>query len=161
MKRRVTILALTTTALVVFVGMVSTFGSPVRAGGATRIGGIGYFAGMEQCPDPEGDSPDIAILMTGTLEGCLYVFFESGKCPTGGTYRETGSELFVGTYRGESGTFETTYVFTAKYESCSELAGEIFGRCQHPIVRDSGTGVFEGVTGRFDIKSRFHPLEIL
>ena len=29
---------------------------------------------------------------------------------------------------------------------------EIFGRCQHPIVAGSGTGVFEGVTGRLDFK---------
>jgi hypothetical protein len=46
----------------------------------------------------------------------------------------------------------TTYRFTAKYKDCPNLVEEIFGRCQHPIVEGSGTGDFEGVTGRFDIK---------
>jgi hypothetical protein len=45
-----------------------------------------------------------------------------------------------------------TYRFEAKYEDVDNLAGEIFGRCQHVIVDGSGTGVFEGVAGRFNIK---------
>ena len=32
------------------------------------------------------------------------------------------------------------------------LVLEILGRCQHPIVAGTGTGVFEGVTGRLDFK---------
>jgi hypothetical protein len=67
-----------------------------------------------------------------------------------------GREYFVGTYNEEAGTFWTTYKFEAKFEDCSEdgsyLGMEIFGRCQHPIVKGSGTGVFEGVTGRLDFK---------
>ena len=88
--------------------------------------------------------------MTGDLEGCLYVFVETAESSPSGTYRETGTELFVAS--GGAGTFRTTYRFEGKYEDVANLAGEIFGRCQHVIVEGSGTGVFEGVTGRFDIK---------
>ena len=92
---------------------------------------------------------DFALLMTGDLEGCLYPFVdvENTKSSPSGTYRETGTELFVGSWGDETGTFETTYRFEAKYEDVDDPATEIFGRCQHPIVRGSGTGVFEGVTG--------------
>jgi hypothetical protein len=90
--------------------------------------------------------------MTGSFSGCHYVFVESSRCSPGGAYFETGTETFVGTYNGESGTFETNYVFTATYLDCPNLVGEIAGRCQHPIVDGSGTGIFEGVSGRFDMK---------
>ena len=63
-----------------------------------------------------------------------------------------GIETFVGEYEGMDGTFNTTYLFTAKYVDCATLAEEIWGRCQHPIITGSGTGDFSGVTGRFDIK---------
>ena len=78
------------------------------------------------------------------MEGCLYTDFKTQKSSPSGTYRETGTELFVGSYLGRSGRFETTYRFEAKYDLAGE---EIFGRCQHPIVKGSGTGVFKGVTG--------------
>ncbi|MGD8710920.1 MAG: hypothetical protein PVF40_11060, partial [Ectothiorhodospiraceae bacterium] len=45
-----------------------------------------------------------------------------------------------------------SYLFTAKLGSCPNTQTEIFGRCQHPIEKGSGMGVFEGVVGRFDIK---------
>jgi hypothetical protein len=53
-------------------------------------------------------------------------------------------------------SFQTTYKFEAKYEGCAAdgayISAELKGRCQHPIVEGSGTGVFEGVTGRLDMK---------
>jgi len=94
--------------------------------------------------------------MTGDLNGCLYVFVDEYECSPSGTYREEGREKFIGTYNGQSGTFWTTYKFEAKYEGCSPdgsyLGAEIFGRCQHPIVAGSGTGVFSGVTGQINFK---------
>ena len=94
--------------------------------------------------------------MTGDLEGCLYTYVDEFKCSPSGTYYEVGREYFVGTYKGEYGTFWTNYKFEAKYEGCAEngsyVGAEIKGRCQHPIVAGSSTGVFEGVTGRLDIK---------
>ena len=121
-------------------------------GGATQISGIGYFAEPAECNDPEGQGSDYDLTMTGDLEGCHYVFVETARCSAGGAYSETGTETFVGLYDGAPGTFRTTYLFTAKYEDCANLAGEIAGRCQHPIIAGSGEGVFEGVTGRFDMQ---------
>ena len=95
---------------------------------------------------------DYALDMDRDLEGCLYTFVETADCSPSGTYRETGNELFVGEYNGEVGTFRTTYKFEAKYEDCPNLVGEIFGRCQHPIVEGSGRGVFQGVSGELFFK---------
>lgn len=123
--------------------------------GATQIRGIGVYAEIPEC-DYEAMGAAYAVLMTGDLEGCFYVFIEEYDCSPSGTYRETGREYFVGTYKGETGTFWTTYRFEGKFEGCAEdgsyIGAEIFGRCQHPIVDGSGTGVFEGVTGRMDFK---------
>ena len=123
---------------------------PELAGGATQISGVGFYdddVPDVTCDDPEGAGADYALVMTGDLEeGCLYAFVETAVSSPSGTYRETGTELFVAS--DGSGTFETTYRFEAKYD----LAGEIFGRCQHPIVEGSGTGIYEGVSGRIDMK---------
>lgn len=152
MKRRLTILALTVLAVVALISVVFTVTSSALAGGATQISGISRFAGAGECDNPEGAGSDYALTMVGDLNGCLYAFVETFECSPSGTYRETGTEIFVGNYNGMAGTFETNYRFTAKYKDCPNLVEEIFGRCQHPIVEGSGTGDFEGVTGRFDIK---------
>ena len=124
---------------------VSAAPSPAHAGGATQISGIGVYADEATCDDPEGEGADYALILDGDLEGCLYAFVETAKSSPSGTYRETGTEVFVAS--DGSGTFETTYRFEAKYEDLDGPATEIFGRCQHPIVKGSGTGVFKGVTG--------------
>jgi len=153
MKRRLTIVALTALTLVALISVVLTAPSPVLAGGATQISGVGFFDESGVCDAGVGD---FALIMTEDLEGCLYVTVETFDCSPSGTYRETGTEYFVGEYNGEAGTFRTTYKFEAKYEGCADdgsfLGAEIFGRCQHPIVKDSGTDVFAGVTGRLDFK---------
>ena len=121
-------------------------------GGATQISGIGSYAEPGECNDPEGQGSDYVLIMTGDLEGCHYAFIETARCSPGGAYSETGTETFVGLYNGAPGTFKTTYLFTAKYKDCANLVGEIAGRCQHPLIAGSGEGVFEGVTGRLDMK---------
>jgi hypothetical protein len=151
MKRRLTILTLTTLAAVALIGVVWTAPSPALAEGATQISGVGVFDEEDVC-DIESVGADLALVMTGDLEGCLYTFIETAESSPSGTYRETGTETFVGSYSEEAGTFETTYRFEAKYEDVDNLLGEIFGRCQHPIVEGSGTGIFEGVSGRLDFK---------
>jgi len=126
----------------------------MKDNGATQISGVGFLATTDEC-DFASQGAAYAVRMTGDLVGCLYVFIDDFECSPSGTYREEGRELFVGTYNGESGTFSTTYKFEAKYEGCADgspLGAEIFGRCQHPIVEGSGEGVFEGVTGRLDMK---------
>ena len=51
---------------------------PVSADGAMQISGTARFPVEVECDDlvtgPEGQSRDFAKLMTGDLEGCLYVF---------------------------------------------------------------------------------------
>ena len=124
-------------------------------GGAKQISGVGLFDATDEC-NSAGQGAAYALTLTGDLEGCHYFFIDEFECSPSGTYRELGRELFVGTYKGQAGTFWTTYRFEAKYEGCAEngaaLGLEIFGRCQHPIVEGSGTGVFEGVSGRLLFK---------
>ena len=126
-----------------------------NATGATQISGVGFFDAIDAC-NSAGQGATYSITMTGDLTGCFYTFVDEYECSPSGTYREVGREYFVGTYKGESGSFWTNYKFEAKYEGCAEngsyIGAEIKGRCQHPIVKGSGTGVFEGVTGRMDFK---------
>jgi len=126
-----------------------------NAAGATQISGVGFFDATDAC-NSAGQGAAYALTLTGDLEGCHYFFVDDFECSPSGTYREVGREYFVGTYKGESGSFWTNYKFEAKYEGCAEngsyVGAEILGRCQHPIVTGSGTGVFEGVTGRLDFK---------
>jgi hypothetical protein len=150
-KPRLNIFPFTALAVAACVGIVVAVPAPALAQGARQISGIGFFASGE-CADSEGQGSDFAITMTGDLQGCHYVFVATAECSPSGTYIETGTETFVGHYKGEAGTFDTTYKFEAKYEDCPNLLGEILGRCQHPITAGSGTGVFEGVTGRLDMK---------
>jgi hypothetical protein len=121
-----------------------------QTAGATQISGIGFFDLAGECDEVLGSTFNYTL--TGDLEGCHYVFVESAVCAAGGAYRETGTETFVGQYKGAPGTFETTYLFTATYTDCANLSGQIVGRCQHPIVAGSGEGVFEGVIGRLDMQ---------
>src|SRR5918993_3869984 len=149
MKRRLTILTLTTLAAVALIGVVWTAPSPALAEGATQISGEAVLDEADTC-DSASVGADFALLMTGDLDGCLYTFVQTAQSSPSGTYRETGTELFVASEG--AGTFETTYRFEAKYEDVDNLAGEPFGRCQHPIVEGSGTGIYEGVSGRIDMK---------
>jgi hypothetical protein len=124
-----------------------------RTSGAVQLSGTGYYASAAEC-DYQSEEAAYAIRMTGDLQGCLYAFIDDFECSPSGTYREEGREYFVGTYNGQTGTFWTTYRFEARYEGCEggPLGAEIFGRCQHPIVAGSGTGVFDGVTGQLNFK---------
>ena len=150
MKRRLTVLTLTTLAIVAFISVASTGPSPAFAGGATQISGVAFFDEAEAPVCAPVMGYDYALVMTKDLEGCLYTDVKTAESSPSGTYRETGTELFVDSEG--AGTFETTYRFEAKYEDASTQTGEIFGRCQHPIVEGSGTGIFEGVSGRIDFK---------
>ena len=68
-------------------------------------------------------------------------------------YIESGKEIFVGSLNGgPDGTFSTTYKFESKWDPDVSTGSEVDGRCQHPIVEGSGTGGFDGATGRADFK---------
>jgi hypothetical protein len=149
-KQRLTLLTLTTLAAVAIISVVSTAPSPALEGGATQISGVGFFDEVDVC-NSASVGADFALIMTGDLEGCLYTFVDTAESSPSGTYRETGTELFVPP-DGVS-MFETTYRVEAKFEDVDNLAGTIFERCQHPIVEGSGTGIFEGVSGHLFIRA--------
>jgi hypothetical protein len=140
--------------VMVMLALMLATASPALAGGATQISGVAFFDDPDPevaaCKDTERLGATYALIMTEEttegLDGCLYTFVDEDvrKSPSG-TYLETGRELFVAS--DGSSTFETTYRFEAKYEDVDNLIGEIFGRCQHPIVEGSGTGIYEGVSG--------------
>ena len=151
-KMKRTISALVALTMMAFISAVFAAPTATRVEGAKQLSGIGYFAAIGECTtDPEGQGASFALTMTGSLSGCHYVFVETSRCSPGGAYYETGTEIFVGTYDGQPGTFTTNYVFTAKYADCPNLTGEVAGRCQHPFT--GGTGVFLGVKeARIDMK---------
>jgi hypothetical protein len=126
-----------------------------KGSGASQVDGVSFLAEAAECDVPT-QGATYALRMTGDLEGCLFIFIDEFECSPSGTYREIGREYFVGNYNGGTGSFWTTYKFEAKYEGCAAnggpLGAEIFGRCQHPIVEGSGTGVFAGVYGRLEMK---------
>ena len=151
MKRRLTISATLTILALISAVLAAPF--PPRVEGAKQISGIGYYAEPGACTDSEGGGSSYNLTLTGSLSGCHYVFVEAAQCTPGGAYKESGYEIFVGKYDGQPGTFKTTYLFTAKYLDCPNLAGEVTGRCQHPFVNGSGTGVFEGIReARLDMR---------
>jgi hypothetical protein len=139
-------------AVFVLFAVMLLLSSPSLAGGATQISGTAEFAEEGECTDSEGAGAVLALDFDGDLDGCFYVFPETGKCTPSGVYLETGKDLFVGNYNGGSGTFWMTYRFEGKFEDCPNLVGEVFGRCQHPIMAGTGTVVFENATGRLGIK---------
>ena len=153
MKRRFTTSALATLTMMALISAVFAGPSPTRSQGAKQIAGVGFFALEGECTDAEGNGSSYNLTLTGSLTGCHYVFVEESRCLASGAYYESGTETFVGTYNGQYGTFRTTYVFTAKYLNCETFAGEVAGRCEHPFINDSGTGVFEGIKeARIDMR---------
>ena len=138
-------------------GMLVALSTPASAA-TTQISGVSHAATTGECgPPPAGfaDFTDFTMVMTGDLEGCWYMKIETSKdngAPSG-VYLESGREVFVGSLNGgPEGTFATTYKFESKWDPDVSTGSEVHGRCQHPIVKGSGTGGFEGVSGRLDFK---------
>jgi hypothetical protein len=130
--------------------------NPMASDAATQLsGGANYDAA--QCPSPPAGYGDFTsypgLAMTGSLEGCLYAKVTASKETPAGVYLESGEEVFIGSLDGGPvGTFATTYKFESKWDPYVSSGVELHGRCQHPIVVGSGTGGFDGATGRLDIK---------
>ena len=131
---------------------------PVNAAGTTQISGSGYYddaAGTECGAPPAGFDSYPGLVLSGDLEGCLFTDVLGSRfheAPSG-IYIETGRELIVASLNGAPmATFETTYRFESKWDPDAATGVEVKGRCQHPIAKGSGTGVFTGATGRLDFK---------
>ena len=151
MKRRFTVSALTALTMMALISGVFAGSAPTQSQGAKQISGLGVYAAEGACTHSDGNEADYKLTLTGSLEGCHYVFIETSRCLDNGAYYESGTELFIGQYNGQEGTFRTTYVFTAKYHDCNSFTGEVAGRCQHPFV--NGTGVFAGLKeARIDMR---------
>ena len=136
--------------------------NPMAGDAATRVdklklsqlSGDAYYDAV-QCPAPPPGYADFTsypgLVLMGSLEGCLYTKVITTKETPGGVYLESGEEVIVGSLAGGLvGTFATTYKFEGKFDPASGV--QLHGRCQHPIVKGSGTGGFEGATGRLNFK---------
>jgi hypothetical protein len=146
------------TVLFVLVGLMVALAAP--AGAATnQLSGVGVFDTTGECPDPPAGYEDFTslppLVMTGSLEGCLYtkVVSANDNGAPSGVYQERGEEVFVGSLDGGPvGMFATTFKFTSQWDPDVSTGLEVRGRCQHPIVAGSGTGGFAAATGRLDFK---------
>ena len=132
--------------------------APANAVGATQISGVGVYddaAGSECGPRPAPFDDTPGLILTGSLEGCLFtdVLTETDHGTPSGIYLQTGRELIVASMNGGPvERFTTTYKFESKWSPDVSTGVEVKGRCQHPIVKGSGTGSFAGATGRLDFK---------
>ena len=116
--------------------------SPLAANAATNqlSGAVSYDP--VQCPGPPPGYEDFTsypgALLTGSLEGCLYVKIGTSKLIPSGVYLESGQEVFIGSLNdGPEGTFTTTYKFESKWDPDVTTGVELHGRCQHPIAEGS------------------------
>jgi len=137
-------------------GLALLLVNPLASHATTRLSGPAIYDAV-QCPGPPAGYEDFTtyagLLLTGSLEGCLYTKVNTSKDTPGGVYLERGEEVFVGSLDGgPRGTFATTYRFESKWDPDASTGVELHGRCQHPIVEGSGTGGFEGAKGRLDFK---------
>ena len=131
--------------------------TPMAANAASQVSGDAAYPAGVQCPGPPAGYEDFVsypgLLMSGSLDGCLYTKVITPKETPSGVYLESGEEVFVGSLdSGPVGTFTTTYKFESKFDPDVSTGVEVHGRCQHPIVEGSGTGGLEGATGRLDFK---------
>jgi hypothetical protein len=135
-------------------GLLIALSAPANAA-TNQISGVAVFDTTGECSSPPTGYEDFTQVMTGSLAGCWYTNIETQKdngAPSG-VYIESGKEIFVGSLNGgPEGTFSTTYKFESKWDPDVSTGSEVHGRCQHPIVAGSGTGGFEGATGRVDFK---------
>lgn len=142
--------AATVSAVVVATALVVVVATAMA--GTTQVSGSSVY---DECTPPEaaGTAPTDTgdydpLVMSGSLEGCWYTYISDAKENPSGTYKETGTELFVGCLNETTcGQFTTTYMFTGKFTSSLE---EIHGRCQHPVT--GTTGGFAGTSGVIQFK---------
>ncbi len=146
-------------ARVLLAGAIAT--TIMASGNAALAAGDGsrVISGNSVFSDCGVDGSDVALLLTGDLEGCLSIFVQGYSCRElngFAHYKERGREAFTGTWRGGKGRFTTKYTIDAAYASgfCEsfDFSLELSGSCRHHIQGRSG--VFadsEGVFTMFDV----------
>lgn len=136
--------------------MASLLAAVLMVGASSAMAGadhdVVYVSGNSTFSDCGMEGSDFALLMTGDLEGCLSIFVQGFSCkPANGfvQYIERGREVFVGTFRGRPGSFNTTYIVNAAYAEgfCDsfDFSLELSGSCTHKVSGKSG--VFRGAEG--------------
>lgn len=140
--------------------IVLGYGASAEAGGVTQVSGVGTLASdsngtdpgidpIAPCDGPQAATADYGLVLTGDFEGCVYGVIETASYnERNGIYNEWADETFVNA--DKTGSFMMREHFTARFDP--DTGDQIFGRCQHPIVGDSGTGVYDGISGRLDFK---------
>lgn len=137
---------------VAMLGLLTTPASADPGGKNHQVRGVATFD-TERCPgaldlQPQADG--------WGLDGCLFLLtVDDFRLSDGGVYNEYGTEQFVGDLVNSgqtvaTGTFNTEYLITSKWAGEPFASEQFHGRCQHPIT--SGTGDFDGATGRIDFK---------
>lgn len=100
-----------------------------------------------------------ALELTGDLQGCLIFFVETAVCTELNGFAlldETGTELFIGSWAGQTGEFTTEYTLKATFAqgACADLDAadydafygkQLTGGCDHYIT--GSAGVFDGRNG--------------
>jgi hypothetical protein len=124
-------------------------GSPATANESKST----FVSGNSTYSDCGLEGSDVALAMTGDLEGCWSVFVQGFKCKEldgYDLYLENGREVFIGKYRGKQGRFATDYTLDAVMAKgfCQsfDFTLEVAGGCDHKIHGRSG--VFDGAEGR-------------
>ncbi len=136
---------------IVFV-LVGVVAAPAWAGGNVQISGEGVPGawGAGGCDAADHAGAHYVIAMSGDLDGCIYGYVLSDTVLPNGIIQDWSLEHFVGWYDGMYGSWQMNEHFTSKWDF--DTGAQLWGRCQHPIVKGSGTGDFEGITGRLDFK---------
>lgn len=141
--------AITTASSVVLFGVAP---ATAAGNGATQVAGQTDATPCTTPPAGYEDSQDpnlgYSFHIHGDLTGCIYGVITEGRFHPAGTYQEIADEIFVSD-ANPADTFEMTELYTAKFNPDFSL---VFARCKHPIVSGSGTGAFDGVSGRLDFK---------
>jgi len=111
-----------------------------------------FVSGNSTYSDCGLEESDLALAMTGDLEGCWSVFVEGFKCKElegFDLYLEHGREVFMGSLRGKRGRFATDYTLDAVMAKgfCQsfDFSLEVAGGCSHHVHGRSG--VFAGADG--------------
>jgi hypothetical protein len=134
--------------------LTATAAPSIPVGAATTpVAGTFVFDRNNTCTDPPAGFDEFTFVISGDLDGCWYTNIgrKLDFGPPSGLYFEVGREVFVGRIRGgPKGTFSTTYTFESQWNPDIATGTEIWGRCQHQIVRGSGTDGLRDVTGHLN-----------
>lgn len=145
------------TVVLLALSMLAALPGTAAAGNGSRVSGtaVPFPVAPDTC-DPTATGPvDYILAMpegSGDLTGCLYGVRGPVKFSKGGTVSVRNTETFVGCLGDLCGSFDLVAHITSKWDGLPGQSNQVFGRCQHKIVPGSGTGDFEGATGRLDFK---------